>query len=198
MTTVSPGAVIVIAWAAFLIVWLIGTFRTKRDVRPGNRRALSRLDPAVQRLVFAGAVLGLLAIVRIRSRTPVRLPTLFHPPLPLAWLAAVLTVAGIGFAICARIGLGRNWSPRPSIKEEHELVTTGPYRLVRHPIYAGMLLAAVGLVLSGSLYGPILLAGCVPTFLLRIRREEQIMDALFPAQYPAYRQRTRRLVPLLW
>jgi protein-S-isoprenylcysteine O-methyltransferase Ste14 len=120
-------------------------------------------------------------------------------PLPaLGWTAAVMTAAGIGVAIWARVFIGSNWSPRPAVKEHHELVTTGPYAYVRHPIYTGMLLATLGTALTGTVFGIGAFAFASFVFLTRIGREEKIMLELFPNEYPAYQTRTKRLVPFLW
>ena len=116
----------------------------------------------------------------------------------LGWIAAFISVLGIGFAISARYHLGRNWSGVPSVKEGHELVTSGPYKLVRHPIYTGILLAALGSALAGSLIGLFVLVFGTIVFLRRIKREEKIMVELFPNEYPAYKVRTKKLIPYLW
>ena len=109
-----------------------------------------------------------------------------------------MTALGIGLAIWARVFIGRNWSPRPAMKENHELVTTGPYAYVRHPIYTGILLAALGTALTGTVFaiGVVVLTSIV--FRSRIGKEEKIMLELFPNEYPVYQARTKRLVPFVW
>jgi protein-S-isoprenylcysteine O-methyltransferase Ste14 len=84
------------------------------------------------------------------------------------------------------------------MKQEHELVTNGPYEYVRHPIYTGMLLAAFGSALTGSGFaiGVFVLASVL--FLSRMPREEQIMLGLFPNAYPHYQAETKRLIPFVW
>jgi protein-S-isoprenylcysteine O-methyltransferase Ste14 len=182
---------------AFCFVWLLGTFRIKPDVT-SHDRLLSRLRPAVPRTAYAAALIfGLMAFLRHRPLIH-RVPVLFHPGVALAWTSAVLTVGGIGFAIWARVHLADNWSARPSRKQAHALVTSGPYRIVRHPIYTGMMTAIVGLALTGLVSGPFVLLLVMVIFLRRVVREEQIMMELFPDQYPAYRERTKRLIPLVW
>jgi protein-S-isoprenylcysteine O-methyltransferase Ste14 len=124
--------------------------------------------------------------------------SIFAPPPALGWAAAVMTAIGIGLAIWGRVFIGRNWSPRPAVKEDHELVTTGPYAYVRHPIYSGILLAALGTALTGTVFGIGVVVFASIVFLSRIVREEKIMLELFPSEYPAYQARTKRLVPFLW
>jgi protein-S-isoprenylcysteine O-methyltransferase Ste14 len=112
------------------------------------------------------------------------------------WIGALLTAVGIAFAIWARYRLGRNWGSHP--KEDHVLITTGPYAYVRHPIYAGAILALFGSALTGSIVAVVLFVISIPFCLRRIKTEEREMLSLFPGQYTAYRARTRRLIPLVW
>lgn len=107
-----------------------------------------------------------------------------------------LTLAGALFAVWARLTIGRNWSGRPSVMAGHELVTSGPYAVARHPIYTGLLLAAAGTALAigewRSLIGVALL---LAAFLIKIEDEEQMMLDTFPDAYPRYRRRVRALIP---
>jgi protein-S-isoprenylcysteine O-methyltransferase len=102
------------------------------------------------------------------------------------------------FLIWARQTLGKNWSQTVAAKVDPELVTTGPYRLVRHPMYAGGLLActASAVVAGGPFVFMTLILG--PLFLWRVGAEDRLMTQQFPTEYPAYMRRTRRLIPFLW
>lgn len=115
----------------------------------------------------------------------------------LGWIEAALTVIGVSLAIWARVHLGRNWSPRPAVKERHELVTTGPYAYVRHPIYTGLILMAFAVALTGSIWGICIFVVASLVFTLRIDKEEKIMLGLFPNEYPDYRKRTKALIPFI-
>jgi protein-S-isoprenylcysteine O-methyltransferase Ste14 len=112
-------------------------------------------------------------------------------------VGAVLCALGIGLAVLARVHLGRNWGMPMSRKENPELVATGPYALVRHPIYAGLLLAMLGSTIGLSLLWlpPLVLGGAY--FIYSARREEALMTEQFPERYPAYMKRTKMLLPFV-
>jgi len=193
--------VILWSWAAFLLVWVLSAFGVKRDIRgAGFSSVWSGLWP----IRLAVMVLVVFFALRLARRAGSasgffsNRASLFAPPPALGWMAAALTAIGISLAIWARVFLGRNWSPRPAVKEHHELVTTGPYAYVRHPIYTGILLAALGTALTGTLFGIGVFVFTSIVFRSRIGREEKIMLELFPNEYPAYQTRTKRLVPFVW
>jgi protein-S-isoprenylcysteine O-methyltransferase Ste14 len=192
--------IILVSWAAFLLVWGISALFVKQDVRGGGYAA------AWQRywgLRLAAAAIIIFVAVRLGRRAGSSGAALFShgiftPPPALGWAGAALTAIGIGFAIWARVNLGRNWSSRPAVKEHHEFVITGPYAYVRHPIYSGIMLAALGTAFTSSVIGIGLFVFISITFALRMNKEEKIMLELFPDQYPEYQKHTRRLVPFIW
>jgi protein-S-isoprenylcysteine O-methyltransferase Ste14 len=189
------------SWAAFLLVWALSAFGVKRDIRGAGYSSVWSGFWAVRLGVMVLVVFFALRLARRASPAPgffSNRASLFAPPPTLGWIAAALTAIGIGLAIWARVFLGRNWSPRPAMKEHHELVTTGPYAYVRHPIYSGMLLAVLGTALTGTVFGIGVLVFTSIVFFSRIGKEEKIMLELFPREYPAYRTRTKRLVPFVW
>jgi protein-S-isoprenylcysteine O-methyltransferase Ste14 len=196
---ITYDTVILVSWAAFLLVWGVSAFFVKRDVRGGGYAALWQRYWVMR---LAAAAIIIFAAVRLgragSSGAGLFAHPLFTPPLALGWIGAALTAIGIGVAIWARVNLGRNWSSRPAVKEQHELVTTGPYAYVRHPIYSGIMLAALGTALTSSIFGIGMFIVISITFALRLNKEEQIMLELFPEQYPAYQKRTKRLVPFVW
>ncbi len=115
-----------------------------------------------------------------------------------AAVGAVLTAAGLFFAIWARVKLGRNWSGEITVKESHELTTGGPYSLVRHPIYTGLLLAMLGTALArGQVQGFLGVAVACITLWRKLRIEERFMGEEFGAQYAEYRKRVRALIPFV-
>ena len=110
-----------------------------------------------------------------------------------------LGLAGGVVAIWARLTLGRNWSGSITYKEDHRLVERGPYRWVRHPIYTGLLLMVLGTALvRGNRAAVLGLLLFLATHLWKLRREEALLRAHFPASFPAYRARTKALLPFVF
>jgi protein-S-isoprenylcysteine O-methyltransferase Ste14 len=176
--------VFAVAWAAFWIYWLVAAFSMKRG------------RPAWSRELRVRAVIAVLTIVLIRVGA-FRHHGLNSNPWR-AGIGLVLFAAGLGFAIWARVHIGRNWGTPMSQKDEPELVTSGPYRLVRHPIYSGILLAGVGtaVALSWSWLIAVALAGSYFSYSAIV--EERNLTAQFPDSYPAYKESTTMLVPFIF
>jgi len=195
--------IIVSSWVVFIGVWIVLSFGVKRDIKGGGLSSWWSQNYLLRLIVLA---LGVFVATRILAGTAhyakadvvIFSNTLFTPPAALGWVASVLSVAGVGFAIWARIYLGRNWSSHPTMKENHELVTTGPYAYVRHPIYTGLILTALGTTLTGTIFGVAVLIIAAGVFFRRIDKEERIMLELFPDTYPAYQARTKKLIPWMW
>jgi len=109
----------------------------------------------------------------------------------------VICGLGIGLAVVARAYLGRNWGMPMSRKENPELVTSGPYAFVRHPIYGGLLLAMLGSVLGQSVLWLLPLIVYGPYFIFSARREESLLTGQFAERYRLYMSRTKMLVPFV-
>jgi len=176
------------AWGALILVWIAGLAFSKRTARSASYA--SRLVLIVPFLVaWLLVVLGV-----IRSEWLVL--RLWPHTLAVQATGLVLTVLGCLFAIWARVTLGTNWSGLPKVKQEHELIVKGPYAVVLHPIYSGILLALVGTGLaadrSGWVFAWVLV---VISYAVKIRQEERFMQETFPAAYPEYRQRVKALIP---
>lgn len=119
--------------------------------------------------------------------------------LPLASAGSLLAVAAVALVLRSRAELGRAWSFVPKADQGTGLVTTGPYRLVRHPMYLGFAVLVMGQALAfGSwLALVIVLSGIVPTFAWRAHAEEKLLSRTFGARYAAYRERSRMIIPYL-
>ena len=133
-----------------------------------------------------------------------RLPAFFAPrfiPVAPIWqrVGLALTILGLAFAVWARIHLGRFWSGRVTLKEDHKLIRSGPYAFVRHPIYTGLLTAGSGTVLArGTLAALVGLALIGLAFWMKIRAEENLLTSHFGETYREYRRQVAALIPFLW
>ena len=123
---------------------------------------------------------------------------LWGPSLALAVGGVIVEAIGVGFAIWARETLGRNWSASVTFKQDHQLITDGPYRYARHPIYTGVLLAFVGLAqVRRDVASFVALALVIAGFARKMVLEERLMQHHFGAAYDAYRRRVKALIPFI-
>lgn len=114
------------------------------------------------------------------------------------WVGAVLTLAGLLFTVWARLHLGRNWSGTVTVKQDHDLITGGPYRFVRHPIYTGLLVALIGFALArGEWRGVVAVALAAGSFWRKLRIEERWMREQFGSAYEEYSRRVSALIPFV-
>jgi protein-S-isoprenylcysteine O-methyltransferase Ste14 len=173
-------SIVYIVWGAFGLYWLIAAAGAKHGSRSTR--------------VSFPSLLVLLAVVLVRV---FKGDALVVHGLALQAVGIVVLAAGLGFAVWARIFLGRNWGMPMTRKDEPELVTTGPYRFVRHPIYSGILLAILGTALATNLYWLIVLAVLGAYFIYSATVEERLMSTAFPSTYPSYRAKTKMLIPFV-
>jgi protein-S-isoprenylcysteine O-methyltransferase len=104
----------------------------------------------------------------------------------------------MSFLVWARQRLGGNWSQTVSVKVGHELVTSGPYRYLRHPMYAGGFIACIGSAIVGGGAWIFLLVILGAVFIWRVGAEDKLMERQFPNEYPDYKKRTKALIPFVW
>ncbi len=180
-----------VVWIAFLLYW---------QIKAADSKTTQRLEPAASRILRA---LAFVIVIVLLSITRIPLPWLYRQLWPAGvwpfWIGAALTVAGLLFAVWARQHLGRNWSRSVTIKQGHELITTGPYALVRHPIYTGILAGFLGTAIAISqVRGAIVLILVSLVFWAKLRMEEQWMRSQFGETYAAYAHQTAALVPYLF
>ena len=180
-----------VVWIAFLVYWRIKARGTK---------ATQQLEPVASRVVRTivfFVVVVLLSVDRIPPRWLYH--QLWPPSLWSFWTGAAVTVGGLLFAVWARLHLAGNWSSEVTIKQGHELITAGPYAVVRHPIYTGILAGFLGSAIALSQVRGVI--GFVLIFLVlwpKLRMEEKWMRSEFGEAYAAYAQRTAALVPYLF
>ena len=184
--------IIAALWLLFVAYWAVAAVGAKRN-------ASGRL--------WRGGI-GLRLVVILLIATVLRSPALREflaetqrsasQSSLLGWSGVALCAFGFGLAINARWHLGRNWGMPMSRKEQPELVTSGPYAIIRHPIYAGLILAMLGSAIGVNIFWLVLLIPVGAYFILSARQEESAMLQLFPEQYAAYTARTGMLAPRLF
>ena len=180
-----------ITWAVFAIVWIIGAFTAKQSLR---RQSWSSgfVMVAIVLLEYFLLFWGVRHFGFAYSR--------FLPDsVTYLCIGLFITFAGVIFAIWARVTLGGNWSGIVTVKRDHELIRTGPYALVRHPIYTGIAFAVVGTVMfDGEIKSIIVVIVMLTVFARKMKIEERFMTEQFGSEYASYRQKTKALVPFLW
>jgi protein-S-isoprenylcysteine O-methyltransferase Ste14 len=178
-------------WYVFAAYWAVTALRVKR-----TKTAEKSADRLATLLVM---VLAFILLFSERSRIG-PLGVRFVPADErIAWAGILLTVLGVAVAIWARYCLGQFWSARVTLKEGHQLIRSGPYRFVRHPIYTGMLLAVAGTALVvGEWRGVLATALVLAAHWRKALREEGLLATEFGEEYASYRRATGFLFPRLW
>jgi protein-S-isoprenylcysteine O-methyltransferase Ste14 len=173
-----------VGWGAFWSFWLVAAFFMKRGRVPWSRELRIR------------ALIAVIVVILIRFGA-FRGHGLNTAP----WRAALglaLFALGLGFAVWARVHIGRNWGAPMTRKDEPELVSSGPYHLIRHPIYSGILVAGVGTAVALS-WRWLIVVGLVGLyFLYSATVEERYLTEQFPDTYPAYKRSTKMLLPFIF
>lgn len=175
-------------WVLFGVYWLLSAI---------GRKKTKKRESWLQRIAY---ILPLLIGFRLAFRPEARygwLGTRFVPDtLTVAWLGVAITAAGVGVAFWARYHLGANWSGTVTLKENHELIRTGPYGTIRHPIYTGILLALFGSVITlGEVCGLIGLGVVWLSFYIKARREESFLAEEFGPRFAEHQRHTGMFLP---
>jgi protein-S-isoprenylcysteine O-methyltransferase Ste14 len=171
-------------WAAFWLYWLVAAFSMKRGRVPWSR------ELRIRALILV-LVIVLIRFGVFRGRGVNTDPWRAGPGL-------FLFAMGLGFAVWARVHIGRNWGTPMTQKDEPEMVTSGPYHLVRHPIYSGILVAGVGTAVALNWLWLIVVGLAGVYFIYSATVEERYLTEQFPDAYPEYRRSTRMLVPFIF
>jgi len=175
--------VILAGWVAFWIYWLAASIGVKAGQARWTKFAGIRV----------GVILVILLLLRVRALKG-------HAATNDPWLQGLglaVFLLGLALAVWARVYLGRNWGMPMSQKVDPELVTTGPYSSVRHPIYSGIILAMIGTTIAVSVYWLVAVALLGAYFLYSAIVEERSMARLFPDSYPEYKRSTKMLIPFI-
>jgi protein-S-isoprenylcysteine O-methyltransferase Ste14 len=178
-------------WFGLALYWLISSWSVKKTIKRQS---------GWQRTVY---IICVCVAFTLLFQEQSLIPFLNKPVLPQnTWwkmLGLLACSAGLVFSLAARIYLGKNWSARITIKENHELVETGPYRISRNPIYTGFLVAFIGTSLSlGLLKGYLGIIVLLTCLLIKISGEEKFMLETFADRYRAYQRRVKKLIPFVY
>ncbi|MGA2372136.1 MAG: isoprenylcysteine carboxylmethyltransferase family protein [Candidatus Korobacteraceae bacterium] len=177
-------------WVGYSVYW----WAMSRDVKETERE-----EPASSRITRLVLIICAFALLWL-PRVPLSLLNERFLPLGIwcFWSGAAITAGGLLFSVWARRHLGKNWSQAVTLKEDHELITTGPYALVRHPIYTGLLLGFIGCAVArGEWRGLIAVALVFVALWRKLRLEEKWMRAQFGASYESYSRHVAALVPYI-
>ena len=182
------------AWLIFFVFWFWKWRDSKATAQPHDR--------AQRRLHIIPTIIGIILIeTGWRKRaplTPLGLE-LWPPTLLVQWTAFLIVLVGLLVAVRARVVLATNWSADVEVKEDHELLTHGPYGWVRHPIYTGILMMLAGTAIAMGTSAALLgLALATFGLIIKLRQEEELMRAEFAGAYADYERRVKRLVPFVW
>lgn len=179
---------LLLIWAGFFAYWWITALLNRTPFK----RVPSRFGFFTTMAVPAAIILVAVVLLAPDLATTRILPD----TLPVFLAGLLVMLAGQGFAIWARVHLGTNWSGRPAIRENHTITRTGPYAMVRHPIYTGLLTGILGTAIAtGALVAFVALLVMIVLFLIKIRMEEQFLLEEFGEEYEQYRREVRALVP---
>lgn len=178
-------------WVAFLLYWQLMSL---------NVKTTKRLEPVSSRMLRVA--MFLIAIVLL-SWSSIPVAWLHLPIVPNGmwrfYAGLGMTAGGLLFAIWARVHLGKNWSRSVTVKQDHELITSGPYGLVRHPIYTGLLTAFVGTAIAiGEVRALIAIVIVFIALWIKLRLEEQWMKQQFGNIYAVYSSQVAALVPFVF
>ena len=181
--------VIAALWVGWLAYWIAASANVKPVARVGSWQS---------RLAYS-APLWITVFLLVDRHLGGFLNARVIPFTPSAVIAGtLLTAAGLVFAIWARVALGTNWSGLVTVKEEHELVQSGPYAIARHPIYTGISLAFLGTAIAiGEWRALIALVLAVGSFVYKLGLEERAMRETFGAAYEVYARRVKALIPFI-
>lgn len=177
-------------WLIFAAVWLVGALSAKRTIYRESIAERARYSLLL--------VIGYFLLIKSSSLPPPFVWLIIPHTLSSIWVGALLCISGLLFAVWARVILGTNWSGVITLKEGHELIDRGPYRIVRHPIYTGLLVMFAGTAIALGYFGGFTALSLVfVSFWIKLKREEDLMLKHFPDRYPAYQRRVKRIIPFL-
>jgi protein-S-isoprenylcysteine O-methyltransferase Ste14 len=184
------GKAIILCWVVFWLYWFISAFGSKKKITSNYGRFMG------VRIFLIVLLLVLIRFLNVQNYSFQNRVVTSNVLIQTGGIIIILL--GLLLAIWARLYLGKNWGMPMSQKQNPELVTTGPYHYIRHPIYTGILLAMLGSCLAGSIFWLTVLVITGIYFVYSAVMEEKIMTEQFPKAYPAYKSKTKMLIPFIF
>lgn len=182
--------IIITSWIILWLLWLITSFFQKRS---------KEKPPLLARMFYSGLFAISIFLLLFSSRIYILNYIIIYVSTLVNILAIIFSISGLIICIYSRIILGSNWSKDVMIKKDHQLITKGPYKYIRHPIYTGLLMLYLGTMLAignvGSVLGFIILAF---SFYLKANEEENLMIKNFGERYILYQRETKKFLPYLY
>jgi protein-S-isoprenylcysteine O-methyltransferase Ste14 len=189
VVSVAPLSLAAWCWIAWAVYWFIASWSAAAT--RSSERIFGRLQHLLPlaigfALIFKGGDFHLI-------------PGKWHHIRAVAYSGTALTAGGLLFSAWGRYHLGRYWSGVITLKEGHRLVRTGPYRLVRHPLYSGFLAAVISTAIAAGTYDALLgMVMILVAYAIKIRREEKVLVTAFGDEYLQFKRETPALIPMPW
>jgi protein-S-isoprenylcysteine O-methyltransferase Ste14 len=181
--------IVALVWVFFWVYWFISAWITRSPMKRQQSRGSWILI-----VMFCGFWI----LYSSASAPDFLIQRAIPDNLIIGLIGMVITFLGVGFAVWARVHLGKYWSSMPAIRVDHKLIRTGPYNLVRHPIYTGILFGIAGTaIIIGEPAGLIAFFLILGVYLWKIRIEEKYLQEEFGEDYARYKKEVPALIPLL-
>ena len=182
--------IFLLVWVAYFVYW---------KTISGNVKTSARTEPFFSRALRAISIIAAILLLAIPNLNIHVLSVRFLPVSELYfWIGLLITISGLGFSVWARSKLGRNWSQEVTIKDNHQLITDGPYAFVRHPIYTGLILGFMGSsVALGEIRGLISDVLVFAVLLYKLKLEDKWLREQFGESYKDYCKKVAALIPFV-
>jgi len=185
MNNFNPLGISGTLWVLWSAYWFISS---------GNAAKNKTAESRTERLEHVAPIAAGMVLIFYGQFSPA-----LYSNAPAKMFGALLTLCGLGFTVWARVHLGKYWSGTITLKEGHRLIRTGPYSIVRHPIYTGFIAGIIGSAIAASTISAFAGAFIVAAaYILKIRREETVLLKEFGAEYEAFKKETPALIPLIF